>query len=479
MPAPTLFRSRLIPGTPTGDLPAAWTPAWFADGRPTGEAALVDASGKRFPFVLTHPFRADTCTWHAEGYQCPEGTPPGTYATDFGGVPGPAVEVVAARPLPRRKGDYTAVSPWTSADTLAALFAAYAKGKVKQLKPIWLESGRHYWDRDLAFPAGAWVDGVSARVCCVPNGRYGERLVYGGQDCTFRGVEFEPFYLVQHADGAGVTGTQYLDCTFRGAGPQNLGWGMTGVHIEGCEFRGVGTAAAGLYLRNRFTGPQGGLNVGGPSAGGVCLIDNEFDGTHRGPVFNTNGGAITDALVAGCRVHGQLDGNNGGEAFLCEGAHPFDRFLLLHHRVWANESFGLSTWDAPIPTGGRVVDFRQEGGLGLWLAGAGAITQTGIVVDVWELADSWGVTIGWRDAAGKAWGDGVAGNTLRNGAVIGLRQSGMLNQGQYNPAWLARPAALWSQVAGGWSRNTVEPSVRCCDLPAGVADVGEATAAVN
>lgn len=429
------FRKTLVIGDPY----RGWTLVWDRLGLPSGDFTVKAGDGYEEKLATFYPARTANAGGHMRIVALPAGVPLGDASivgADGSLLP---ITVTAVRPQP----DAQISTRHTAQDVAAAL--AYGCRVI-------LAPGLHVWDQAVELPDGADIVGYGARVVRTSNGDYGERVFSGGRNATVRGVTFESLWLTFHSNPI-VTGLVCIGCVFRSG---LLGYGHTECFFQDCTFEGcnVTIAPPGLYLRPRFlrNSPGNAFSLWGPCVGQFAMIDAEFDGTDRGPVFNTNNGPVTDNLLVGLSCRNLTRDDNGNEIVMAEGAHEYSRNLHIHTRV--NNCDGhVFQMDAAAHDNG-FFDTVQDGGGGFWLMGAGDRPQTGNVYDNFELRGG-GITLGWRDNTGRTHGANTAKNVFRNGAILNYRPS-RLNQGRHDPAYYARQAAILALQPKAGLLNTVE-----------------------
>jgi hypothetical protein len=393
------FRTRVTPGDPDRDFVYTW------GGTAPGREQLSSAE-------------AFYDTSHHGLYRLGPDAVPGPLA--LGGV---TAEVVAAPARPLRRVPATEGS-------LAAIKKATANGPVD----LFLNPGLHRWDDTVVLPGGTRVFGYGAHVAhgykAASFGNNWPILFLAGGDISIYGVTFRHTRpgSVFYANPA-VAGLVLADCTFRNC---NLGFFATGAFVRDCDFIAAGATIApgGLYLRCRFFGPPGTHAFCYWSGQGpLAVLDCVFDGTDRGPTFNTAWGPQHGHLFVGtaCRnINGTLNGN---EIFAFEGPGPFNNHVINHTRVtdcqgavlqWGGNADGHAEANS-------VRDLFVDGGSGISFWG-GAVGNT---VEDFEL----------RNGAGIYCGTQARDNVFRNGSVINWAP-GRGNQHWQNPSHLGHLRTL-------------------------------------
>ena len=461
-----LSRTTLVPGDPLRD----FTIAWSRDGL-SGSFTLDPVDGSPSLFLQDKPVGANS--QHSEGFAgaplVAVGTPPGAYTLNNEGDLA-AVTVVARPNRPAIR-----LNPGT-----LCLSAGCVQRMLDTGHDLILDPGTYYFDRAIRLPPGCTIRGHGARLVRLPDGDYGERMFIGGQDCTLEGLGLVPIWLAFHAPDV-TTGLVLKDCTvFAG----NFGYAYAEAYFENCLFDGgtmVVGAPHGHYRRCRWTRNPPDTNafaVSGPCVGALVLEDCTFDDTDRGPVSRCLQGPVADNLIVGLRLRDIQRDQNGNEMVSAEGngLHGFDRNLVIGTRVRNCDGNFFLPWDAPA-RGNLVLDTVVRGGGGLWLGGVNDAEQSGNVYDQFELHDTDGIRLGWRDGHGRAHGLGIAGNVIRNGAVLGFRPSRM-NQGRYAAATYER-AGWFDKVACGAGNRFENVSYRVNGINATLTQDIEATASVE
>lgn len=442
------FRTRLT----IGDADRNWTYIHRRDG---SLASTWKVNGQAYtPWTLPAVALYYDSSYHG-GFSLPSTvTTPGTYAIDCGR----GVELtVAAVAAPSRKAitiPYGASAP--------AVNAAITGGYLD----ITLAPGEHVWDRHVALPDNAIVRGYGAKIRRTPIQNYGGNwpcfYIYG-QDVSIYGCEF--FYNDTMPNGCVLfsnptqTGLVFVHNILHNC---NMGFYFNQDLVRDNKFEGAGAgpAAAGMWLRNIFSGPSAhgdpwqywaGLGYGST----VQMIDNVFRGTQRGPVFNAQGQSISDVLFCGVECHDITRGNNGNECWLCEGG-PLNNFMALHCRVRGCES-SVFQFDGGA-TNGLIRDFTMDGGLGIiWLPQAGA-SITNMMLQDFQL----------MRCAGFYAGPGTTKTILQDGLVIAFTPTrGNQTFSNGSPLGYSRKTAIWAEGPGAATNTAIRVPV--VGLTAGMA----------
>lgn len=156
----------------------------------------------------------------------------------------------------------------------------------------------------------------------------------------------------------------------------NLGeWNKPGFLAEDCRWEEGGVChqvtGPALFLRCTYRG------LADPSFSqawstwvgtNMAILDCDFIGTDRGPIFNGYRGTIEKNLVSGVDCDHLAYIDNGCEGIGLEGAnYPVNNNLFLHFR-YRGEGPGLVMWGVNA-TGNRLRDFVMDGGFGIELGG--------------------------------------------------------------------------------------------------------------
>jgi hypothetical protein len=390
------FRTRLTIGDPDRD----WSYISDFDGSLDAVWTIggVNTSAYALPAV--------DCFYDAQyhgGFTLPAIAKPGPLVINTGAAAGPATFTVVAMPARRT----VSIPPGTTGIIAQKLINA-ASGFGGPVS-VTLPPGPLVWEQTVTLPAGSYVSGIGTtlrRLAMNPIGtNYPTFQV--GQDCSFYGIHFEHDAASGMAFWANPTtsGLVASDCIF--GGNSNLGFYHSGALIQRCTFNGSGAviAPSGLFWRCVFNGPS----VCDPLQiwyGPTQVVDCEFNGTQRGPVFNAAGGAITDCFFSGTICRNIVRGNNGNECWLCEGG-PLNRLLAFHCRISNCDSTAF--WFDKGSAGAYIRDFSMDGGCGVMLGPIAPSTITGFTMQDFELRRC-GV---WCDV-------GVTGANFIDGSIIGF-----------------------------------------------------------
>ncbi len=428
------FRKTLVPG----DAARNYTVVWDLNGLDDDVNWLVSGDGPNYPLTASYPLRNTSAKWAVRQLAIPD-VPPGQYR--IGLDPKQSFPVTVEE---EPKGSRWTRFPAGNYDKLLGQLTAHTS-------KLTLEAGLHTWSAGLELPKGFTISGHGAVVRRIPNGEPGEPLFIGGDGCTLEGLTLEPWDLVCHAD-PGVNGLILKNCIIRGG---RLGYEMSGCVFENCIFDGgdVTFAPKGLYLRCSWLRNNAGnaFNMFGPCIGELAMLDCLFDGTDRGPVFNTSNGAVTDNLFCGNVCRGINRDDNGNESFLAEGGHEFSRNLAIHNRAYDCDGHMFQL--ACEAHNNLIQDTIQDGGGGFWIMGPEDCPQTGNKFDNFELRNGAGITIGWMDAAGRVHGLNTQDNAFTDGVIVAWKPS-RLNQGRYDPHYYqGQPIMAW---VSGNSTETIE-----------------------
>ena len=455
------FRTNLTPSVTESDFTVVWSRTGLS-----GNRRLLDTGGQAVAVEFESVGRnGNHSSLYSTGVKLPKGTVPGSYQLVIGeerlwlkALP---------KPEPRR---HATLYPWTS-----ALSADYVNWLLANGYDLNFASGAYAFDRPIVLPdAGCRIAGEGARFYRKANGVWGEHCFTGGQNVTFIGCEFQPLqYLYWSAEpryGFAFAGCKFASGTF--------GWPLVDAVFLNCEWDRGGIedgAPLGLYQNCRFRRNDAyhAFKVRGPCEGKLALIDCEWDDTDRGPIFHCNDGSVTDNLIVNPKFHRIQRDQNGNEMVSAEGGvgamtggYSFSRNLILGARVsGCDGNFGLM-WDVPNHDN-LYRDFVIEGGGGIWLSGVSDVHCTGNVYEEFELRDTDGIRFGWQEAGvdgagnpnGRKHGLGIANNIIRNGGILGYRNSRM-NQGRYDPAFYTRQAVIEYFASGEGNRidNVVNQS---------------------
>lgn len=353
---------------------------------------------------------------------------PGKYKLGTGSVVD-AIEVVKP---PKR-----ATAKVAAGDSAERLQKAINEGK----RDITLAPGEHVLTRSVVLPDDSIIRGYGATVraaaAITPTGDKRPAFLLGN-NCTLYGCTFthdDPNdHLLYGRDPKNEfpRGLVVADCTFRRCG---MGFWFQDALIRDCRFERAGAtiAASGLWLRCEFVG-QAPMHAWafGFGLGPVAMIDCVFDGTDRGPVFNSGAGPISDFLCVGlaCRDIDQTP--NGNEILLCEGAHEFSRATILHTRITGCQS--MVQMDSP-SSGVLMRDLLIDGGGGFCLWGK---------VHNWLVQD-----FELRNGAGIYLGPDSSDCRFLDGSIVNW-QPGRVNQIWQNPSPIGfkRTIAAWSEGQG-------------------------------
>lgn len=443
-----LSRADFVLGDPLRDHAVAW----HRGGIPSDPARLLGEDGNYYRLDES-PVGANS-HWvapYARTVRVPPGTPPGTYGLEVGPSFG-VVVTVSAPPL--------AVGPaaWFGPDTVC-LSADAVQAALDRRWQTWFRPGNYYFTKSLNLPPHSTLRGRGAKFIRLNNGDpndVGQPLFRAGQDCLLDGLELVPHDLAFHHHSV-VTGLTLKDCAIRCG---NFGYQYERSFFDRCLWDGGGMtigAPHGRYRRCRWTRNPSGTNafaVSGPCVGGLVLEDCEFDDTDRGPVHRCLVGPVSDNLCVGLRCRNIQRDSNGNEMVSAEGngLYGFDDNLVVGTRVHNCDGNFFLPWDAPARRN-LVLDTVVKGGGGIWLAGVNDVAQVGNVYDQFELHDTDGIRLGWRDGNGRRHGLGIADNAVRNGAILNFCPS-RLNQGRYDPAVYQRTD--WLDVVACGPGNRLE-----------------------
>lgn len=332
----------------------------------------------------------------------------GCYTLPANAKPGPITINVGTQTItlqavamPARKA-FT-IAPGTTALAVQSMIFT-ANGPVS----LTLQPGVHTWEQMVKLPAGSYVSGYHATIRRLAMNNVGGNwpVFQCGQDCSIYGLTFahdqpgQVFYSFPASDGLVA-----VDCKFGRF--SNFGFGFTNSLVKNCTFDGSGAiiAPSGLFWWCHFNGPSYSdpWQFWGP--GSAFMVDCDFNGTQRGPVFNAAGATISDCLFAGITVNNVHRGNNSDEIFLAEGG-LIQRMTVFHSRV-----YGCTAGTFAFNGGADQIyvrDFAQDGGAGITLLPFPGKTITNFTLQDFELIRCGGI---WCDV-------GVTGAQFIDGNVI-------------------------------------------------------------
>lgn len=428
------FRTTIITGIPERDFTVAWSRSGLATDR-----KLVDTGGQEVAAEFTPVGRSHS---HSDPYAVRIRVLPGTMPGSYQLVAGDDRMwiQVAPKSAPHK---VATLRPDTS-----ALDSAYISLMLANGYDIVFLPGAYYLDEPVILPdAGCRIMGYGAKFYRT-NGT--SHCFTGGRNATFIGCEFHPYYYLYWSDTTRF-GFHFIDCKFaRGT----IGWPLAEAVFSNCEWHLAGVedgGPLGLYINCRFRRNEvyHAFKVRGPCEGKLALVDCEWEDTDRGPVFHCNDGSVSDNLIVGPKFRNIQRDQNGNEMVSTEAGnslHSFNRNLILGARVSnCDGNFGL-IWDVPSHDN-LYRDFVIDGGGGIWLSGVNDVPCTGNIYEEFELRDTDGIRLGWRDGYGRAHGLGIANNIIRHGAVLGYRNSRM-NQGDYQERYYTRQSVI-DYIASG------------------------------
>lgn len=322
-----------------------------------------------------------------------------------------------------------------------------------------LNPGLYFWERCLKLPDNCELIGYGAVIARLPDADFFNRMLTGGNNARVIGLTFKNLEYVIHSWPEIVYGLRMIDCKIVNG---NLGNGYMDCLFQDCVFdKSYCTMAPqGLYLRCLWSNNQEGnaFNLFGPCVAELAMIDSEFDGTDRGPVFNTNNGSVTDNIFINTVCRNINRDNNGNEIFMCEGTNEYSRNTHIHTRVFNCDSNVFLIWGSPAKDN-LIIDTVIDGGGGFMIAGVNGVEQSRNIFDNFELRGC-GITLGWKDGTGKIHGENITYNVFKNGAIVGFKQT-RINQNNYDEKYYERKVAALALDPSFGMKNTLENMTIC------------------